>query len=629
MCGINGIVTRLKVDDTKEIVHLMNQLIQHRGPDDEGIYQDENLGYSISLGMQRLAIIDLDNGNQPFISDDNNIILVFNGEIYNYLELRDKLEKQYVTFLTNSDTEVILRLYEKYGSNFAHYLDGMYAISIYNRSEKCIYLYRDFFGEKPLYYTLNKDQFIFGSELKSIVSALKFKPIISFFATRLYFQLTYIPAPYTIYEDIFKLEPNHKLILSLDNFTLSKEKISSIEKRKINLKEEDALKIIHDSVFDSVKSRMVSDVPIGSFLSGGVDSSIISLCLAELSNKKINTFSIGFENKKFDESTKSNLVASLIKSDHNLLVIKEKELLENVSLILNNFDEPFGDSSAIPSYLLSQFTREKVKVALTGDGGDEVFGGYNKYHLGRLNTIYTNIVNQNFHAKIKQYIGILLKTKSDNRGSRFKIKKMLESIDYENKYYQNIVSLGFKSAESPHLFNDNNFEIDVFEYYLKSFNAPINSLNDFRHFDYLTSLEGDMLVKVDRTSMMSSLECRSPFLNRSIWEFSFQIPEDYLLRNFSKKYLLKESFAPYFPSNFFEQPKQGFGVPIGDWLRTVLREELLKYCEKTFLVTQGLFKVTYINKMVNNHLEMREDNTFKIWAYFCFQKWYLEIYDQN
>lgn len=382
MCGINGIIDRNNRSEIEinTILTKMNNLIIHRGPDDDGFIVTKQDSFSLGMAMRRLSIIDLTSGKQPIYSEDKKIVIVFNGEIYNYRILKSKLEAEGVHFNTTSDTEVILKLYEKYGVESFKWLDGMFGFSIYDQNINKLYIARDFFGEKPLYYTNTGQQFLWASELKSIISTITTKPEISKKGLNLYFRLTYIPAPYTIYDNIFKLEANHYIEY---NLTTHEKTITKINEEPVPKEEkisfDNAKKQVKNLVYDSVSSRSISDVPLGTFLSGGVDSSIVSLCLSQATNKKIETFSIGFKKTKFDESDKARLVAKMINSNHHEFIIGEDDLKDNISEILLNFDEPFSDTAALPTYLVSKKTKDYVKVALTGDGGDEVFGGYNKY----------------------------------------------------------------------------------------------------------------------------------------------------------------------------------------------------------------------------------------------------------
>jgi len=621
MCGINGNLI-YEEKSLLEDINAMNNLIIHRGPDDDGVFFETNKSFSVALGMRRLSIIDLSNGNQPMNSVDEKVIIVFNGEIYNYKVLRSKLEARNITFKTNSDTEVILKMYLEFGVGSFSQLDGMFAFSIYDKRTNKLFITRDFFGEKPLYYSTVDENFIWGSELKSVKSQLKFYPEISKKGLELFFSLTYIPAPYTIYEGVYKLEPNKYIEYRIDKKQLSMHKLHKKTKEpKFKGGFNNAKKTTKKLVEESVYSRSVSDVPIGTFLSGGVDSSIVSYCLAKNTESKINTFSIGFEKKSFDETDKSRVIAKLINSNHHEFIINEKCLLSNLDNILENFDEPFADASALPTFLVSKKTSEHVKVALTGDGGDEVFGGYNKYYINNINKSYTNFLSKKTHQFLKKMASPLLKTKDDNRGLRFKVRKAMDSIDYNNNFYWNIISLGFKEHEINQLLKKQSN--NIFEYYKKDLNLNESvSLYDLRRIDKHVSLEGDMLVKVDRTSMLTSLECRAPFLNKKLWDFTNSLPDNYLIHKRSKKYILKEAFKEVFPSNFLEKSKKGFGVPVGDWLRSFLKEELIHYTNKKFVEEQNLFNYPYIEKLINNHITGYEDNTFKVWSYYCFQKWY-------
>lgn len=630
MCGINGVIfkSEQELHTIKQTLTQMNDLIIHRGPDDDGVYLKNDSRYSVGMGMRRLSIIDLSTGHQPMYSEDKNISIVFNGEIYNYQTLREQLKEQGINFTTTSDTEVILKLYETYGTDSFAMLDGMFGLSIHDYNNNKLYIARDFFGEKPLYYTNTNNSFYWASELKSIFNSLPTKPAISKEGLNLYFRLTYIPAPHTIYEGVYKLEPNNYITYDLETFDFSIHQIhDTTPKAKSKLSFDEAKTEVKDRVFKSVESRSVSDVPLGTFLSGGVDSSVVSYCLSEISNSKIDTFSIGFEKATFDETDKSRVVAKQIDSNHHEFIINESDLSENIDSILLNFDEPFADSSSLPTYLVSNKTKSYVKVALTGDGGDEVFGGYNKYYIGKLNSRYTKIVPKFIHNGVKSLSSASLKRKDDSRGFKYKLNKLVNAINYNDSYYWDIISLGFETNDINTLLTDDYQKQNLFEYYkTKTGISNPKSLNDFRTIDRHLSLEGDMLVKVDRTSMLNSLECRAPFLNRELFEFTMSLPEDYLLKKWSKKHILKEAFKDNFPEGFLEKSKQGFGVPVGDWLRGGLKQELLSYIEASHLKNQGIFNMKNMTRLVENHVNGKEDNTFKVWSFFCFQKWYSKTY---
>ena len=535
------------------------------------------------------------------------------------------MENQGVSFKTKSDTEVILKLYETEGTTAFKKLDGMFAFSIYDQTINKVFIARDFFGEKPLYYTKTKDKFIWGSELKSILKLSPILPEIDKLGLNLFFKLTYIPAPYTIYEGVYKLESNHFLTYDLNTHEYNSSIIDAPKTiKKEPIPYERAKTTVKKLVRESVESRSVSDVPIGTFLSGGVDSSVVSWSLSKMSASKINTFSIGFEKKSFDESDKARTVAKLINSNHHEFILNEDDLKDHVHDILINFDEPFSDSSSLPSFLVAKETSQHVKVALTGDGGDEMFGGYNKYYMGNINKKYTQLVPKGIHNTISKAIEPLLNTKQDNRGMRFKIQRLLKAIDYSGDYYWDIISLGFASNSLSFYLLPDYLMNNPFNYYKEAsgIKSP-KSLTEYRAIDKQISLEGDMLVKVDRTSMLSSLECRAPFLNKKIWNYANTLPENYLMKGFDKKHILKAAFEKEFPKGFLDKSKAGFGVPVGDWLRSSLRSELESYIDKTLLETQNIFQVIPVIKLVMDHINGKKDHTFKVWSFFCFQKWYI------
>lgn len=626
MCGINGIIakTNRSKNEISTILNSMNDLIIHRGPDEDGVFSEENDKFSVGMAMRRLSIIDLSSGQQPIFSDDKQIVIVFNGEIYNYKVIKAKLVADGVSFSTSSDTEVILKAYEKYGVESFQWLDGMYGFSIYDKNINKLFIARDFFGEKPLYYTHTDKEFIWASELKSIINTIDFTPNISKKGLNLYFRLTYIPAPHTIYENIYKLEANHYIEYDLASNHTTIHKINAEPKPKtIDISFDDAKAKTKELVYNSVDSRSIADVGLGTFLSGGVDSSIISLCLAQSTDKKIDTFSIGFKKASYDETDKSRVVAKMVNSNHHEFIIDEDDLKNNIHEILVNFDEPFSDTAALPTHLLSEKTREHVTVALTGDGGDEVFGGYNKYYVGKMNKRYTGLMPKGLHKMVSKLSNKYLIDKDDTRGRKFQINKLLNAIDYDGEFYWDIISLANTSNQLEEIIKPEYFENNLFQEYKDVLGKQkIETLTDFRLVDKILSLEGGMLAKVDRTSMMTSLECRAPFLNKDIWEFTNTLPESYLMKGWNKKHILKEAFRDQFPDEFLEKGKSGFGSPTGDWLRQSLRKELESYIEPNMLKEQGLFNIEMITKLVNEHLDSKKDSTFRVWSFYCFQKWY-------
>ncbi|MDC6352772.1 asparagine synthase (glutamine-hydrolyzing) [Zeaxanthinibacter sp. PT1] len=631
MCGINGFVKYSSSSKEQVLTDLakMNDLILHRGPDDDGSFVEINKDFELAMGMRRLSIIDLASGKQPITTESELFTIVFNGEIYNYQELRKKLVKEGINFKTHSDTEVILKLYELEGTKSFRKLDGMFAFSIYDKQAKKIVIARDFFGEKPLYYYFNNDIFLWASELKSLSNQLNFKPELSKIGLNQFFRLTYIPAPNTIYKDIYKLEANHYIEFDIVTKSYTIEQIEEefeIHQDKVDF--ESAKANVRKLVQESVTSRSVADVPIGTFLSGGVDSSITSLCLAQSTDRPINTFSIGFEKKDWGETDKSRLVAQQIKSDHHEFIIGESDLKDHIHEILLNFDEPFSDTASLPTFLVAKKTSQYVKVALTGDGGDEIFGGYTKYYMGKINSQYTSMVPKALHSQVLKYIYPLLADKHDNRGLKFRLRKLLNSIDYEGNHYWDIISLANSQHNLKSFLNEDWQYDEIFKRYQERLSIwKPNSLTEYRLIDKIVSLEGGMLAKVDRTSMLSSIECRAPFLNKELWRYTNSLPEKFLMKGWNKKYILKEAFKEDFPPGFLDKSKKGFGSPVGDWLRSGLQAELETYISTPFLQKQGIFKINNIQQLVTSHLDATSDNTFSVWAYYCFQKWYTNIYE--
>jgi asparagine synthase (glutamine-hydrolysing) len=636
MCGINGIISKSKINDLNLMIQTMNDKIIHRGPDDDGKYIHADC---IAFGMRRLAIIDLNTGTQPIYNNDKSIVIVFNGEIYNYLELKQILIGFGVIFNTNSDTEVILKCYEYYGLSFIEKLNGMFAFAIHDLKKNKIIIARDQIGEKPLYYYKYNDQFIFASELKSIKSI--FNKItnkqltLSKEGLDLYFSLTFIPAPFTIYNEISKLLPGHYIEISTNDYTTkilnySKVLDFSTSNERIN-NYEFAKKKLFNLLNDSVEKRLISDVPVGSFLSGGVDSSIITAIMAsQKSHTKIETFSIISDNKNFDESERSFAVSRHLNTIHHAINLNINELKNLVDTIILNYDEPFADSSALATYYISKKTKEYVTVALTGDGGDEVFGGYNRYFMTTYSNMYRKLIPNTLHKYLLKPLTNSFKIQNDNRGKLFKYKKFINGIGLNEKEdLSNIISLGFLNKEKTLLFKYDSPKsfCNLIDYHYESV-LCLSQLARSRFIDINVSLEGDMLTKVDRSSMLTSLECRTPLLDPRLVNFSFQLPDHFLIKGAETKYILKDTFKNMLPKGLFNLSKSGFGVPVGDWLRNELKFELLDLTNAELIINQDIFNLNYIEKIVSEHLKNENDHTFKLWCIFCFQKWWINnIYE--
>lgn len=623
MCGINGVIYKEPIQHIFSKINLMDDMIIHRGPDDDGTYTFEN---RIAMGMRRLSIIDLEHGKQPMYSNDRNLVVVFNGEIYNFLELKKDLEAAGVRFCTSSDTEVILRLYEKYGKKSFVMLNGMFAFSIHDKIKNEMIIVRDRFGEKPLYYTADKDRFIYASELKSIVKIAPEVKVLSEKSLFLYFTLTYIPAPYTVYTNVFKLKAGNYITINTQSLEVNEQPYWDINLQS-DIKFEDyvsAKKQLRALLFDSVEKRMIADVPIGVFLSGGVDSTIIAAIMSKVSGKKINTFSIGYENKRYDESKRARMVSDHIHSAHHEYILDYNNILDKVDDIILNYDEPFADSSCLPTYYVSKQTANHVKVALTGDGGDEVFGGYNKYQIHSYGKVYESLVPEIIHKRVIKPFFNSAGRAVNSKSAFAKMKKMVNALGRDVvSNHLNIISLGFQKKQLLMLFNDKSaFEGmnlgDIF-----SFPSSTNSrLKLARYIDKDISLEGDMLVKVDRASMLCSLECRAPFLDHRLMEFTYQIPDEFLIKGSNKKRILKDTFEDLLPAGFFDSPKYGFEIPVGEWFRGKMKADLDKTLSAENMERHNLLNINHVRGLISEHVSLKADHSWQLWTLYCFQKWY-------
>lgn len=620
MCGIYGFISKKYTQ--AQLVTATNSL-EKRGPDASGYYFKSPLG----LGHRRLSIIDLSSGGQPMFSEDKNIILVFNGEIYNFQSIKKEVATLGCNFLTNSDTEVIIKAYQAWGlQGCLDHLEGMFAFALWDEKLQKIFVVRDRYGEKPLYYTSNKEGFFFASELKALKEHYS-KEKLSKTALNLFFSLSYIPAPHTIYKDIFKLQPGNYLEIEKNGEYKIKrfyDLKSIVQKNQNNqIKDyEQAKKELRQLLFSSVEERMISDVPLGSFLSGGIDSSIVSAIMAKLSNQPIKTFSIGFKEKAYDESERAALVAKHISSEHTLHILGHEDLLAVVDETLAYFDEPFGDSSAIPSMMVAKKARKKVTVVLTGDCADELFGGYEKY-LGKHYAVKYNQYPKVLRSIFETGIKLVPHTNLTNHTLR-KVKKVIQAAGQtpENRYLA-LTSLGYQPAEKNNLLNAA-YQEDVSDEILRYFNQVgiTDELTQTFYSDLNLVLEGDMLSKVDRASMINSLEARVPFLDSKIVDFSFRLPHHFKIQGNNKKRILKDTFADLLPKETLSFSKKGFGIPIRLWFQNELRSELLELLEAQFIENQAIFSSAYISKLLKEHMSNQENHSSKLWQLYVFQKWY-------
>lgn len=620
MCGIAGIIKSKENIQEVELKNICNHL-QKRGPDEEGFFIDGRIG----LGHKRLSIIDLESGSQPMVSENGELVIVFNGEVYNFLQLKKELLQKGYTFRTNSDTEVLIIAYQAYGlEGLLNKIEGMFAFALFDKKKDCIYLVRDKFGEKPLYYYTNEESFSFASELKAIEGLIPFKEI-DLDALNLFLSLTYIPAPHTIYKGIKKLEAGHYLIIKpngefnlyryYDLLERLKEKVpvNDYETEKEHLR---------TLLYQSVKERMIADVPIGAFLSGGIDSSIITAVMTEISEKPINTFSIGFLEKEYDESARAKLVAEKVQSNHTVHFLDYKDVVQLIDDIILYYDEPFGDSSAIPSFYVAKLAREQVTVVLTGDCADELFGGYEKY-LGQWYAKKLKGLPKGISLPLKFIINHLPHTRWTNSFLR-RAKKVINNANLSAfDLHYSYMCLGFNEAERFSLLKKEKFKEvkGEIEKLFSSFEG--NDLEKGFYTDLKVVLEGDMLAKVDRICMQNSLEARIPFLDSKLVEAAYRMPVEYKIKGKEKKRILKDTFKHLLPDETVKYRKKGFGVPVDYWFKNQLKPELDQLLDKNFIEKQGIFNFSEIEKLVREHMSGKENHKGKLWSLFVFQKWYI------
>lgn len=624
MCGIAGFISKNR--HSEELIQGMIDTIKHRGPDSDGTWRDTNT--NVVLGHKRLAILDLsESGHQPMTSHSGRYVIVLNGEIYNYLELKSEIESEkIINWRGSSDTEVLLELIDLFGLKVAlEKCIGMFAFAIYDKLENKLSLARDRIGEKPLYYFTNENSFVFASELKPLMKFPSFKKEINSTALNEFLNLSYINHPNSIFENTYKLEPGYYLDLDVNNLTFTKhcywdsDKLSKFgDGIELDLSYEESVNKLDTLINNSVKMQMRTDVPFGAFLSGGVDSSLVVALMQKNSTLKINTFSIGFEDKRYDESVFAREVAKHIGTNHTDLILSNKDLSEVVGLIPKMYDEPFADSSQIPTFLVSKLAKEKVTVSLSGDGGDELFYGYNHYFLFYKILSFTSGIKEIplklFIKFIKSLFGNKLSifNKELNINNYNKILYFIKEKDLIEKYkvFFNLLSTNILNdikVSSKRKVEKLNYNTDIISYY------------DFKNY-----LINDILVKVDRAAMYNSLETRVPFLDKDVVEFSLRLPYNYKYRNDKTKSVLRDVLYRYVPSNLIERKKQGFSIPIENWLRNELKNNVLELLSDERILKQGIFKLEEIKKIKNEFYIDKVNRNVLIWNLFIFQQWYEE-----
>lgn len=627
MCGIVGFVYRKPQLAEREVLERMNRAIIHRGPDDDGFYTQGNVG----LAMRRLSIIDLASGQQPICTPDKTKWIIFNGEIYNYQELRSDLEKQGHAFYTKSDTEVVLHLYDKYGPDCVKHLRGMFAFAIWDERKETLFLTRDRVGKKPLLYSHQPNgNLIFASEFRALLAHPEVGKEVDYEAIHHYLSYLCVPAPLTAFKQIRKLEPAHWLIWK--NGEIKTERYWQPDfNKKIDISveeaEEETLRILREAV----KLRMISEVPLGAFLSGGVDSSAVVALMAEASETPVKTFSIGFEEQDFSELKYAKRVAEHIGADHHEFIVKP-DALDVLPTLVEHYGEPYADSSAIATYYVAKETRKHVTVALNGDGGDESFAGYERYFAMRLAEKY-NKIPQFLRKSIVEPAVNLFPASELKRSRARDMKRFVKaaSLPKAERYFRWMSCLDRQTKEriyTPH-FKDQVKTAETANF-LNSWFSHANGLGvvDTAMFvDQMTYLPNDLLVKVDIASMAVSLEARSPFLDHKLIEFAASLPEKIKLQGVETKSLLKKVASRLVPKEVLYRPKMGFGVPYGSWLRGELKGLVFETLLSETSSKRSIFQQSEIQHLVTQHMEGKIDNSYQLVTLIMLELWFQQYID--
>lgn len=619
MCGIAGIVAGdpdglVQASD----VQRMCDMIVHRGPDSEGVFAEGRVG----LGIRRLRIIDLSTGDQPVHNEDRSVWVVFNGEIYNFPELRSGLQSRGHSFYTNTDTEVIVHLYEEYGSDCVRHLRGMFGFALWDSRNQRLLLARDRFGKKPLHYAFRDGRLLFGSEIRSLLAVAPELGEIDPEGLQSYFCLGYIPDPQTAFKAIRKLPPGHTL--EFTNASLRLQSYWDLPKFGMGQfnSEEEALKQLEGHLREAVRIRLISDVPLGALLSGGVDSSVVVALMAQLSSAPVKTFSIGFRNQDFNETEHARLVAQTFGTEHHEFVV-EPDFSETLVALTHQLEEPFGDASMLPTYAVCRMARQHVTVALAGDGGDEVFAGYDRYAVNlqrqRLKFIpgwAGRIYREGLFPRLPRtvYGRRYLYTMSLPPNERYlSYISVLDTGGPEaNVFTQEFLSL-CRSSRSP---------LDSLREYTK--NAPaIDDLSRLQYLDMKSYLPGDILPKVDRMSMANSLEVRAPLLDHVLAEWACQLPPQWKIQRGEQKYMLKKVAERLgVPRSVLYRRKQGFAIPLEQWFRGKWKDELLAILLEPTTLQRGYFDAKAIRALMNEHSRGRRDRSRELWLLLIFELWH-------
>lgn len=625
MCGIAGWInlnTTEPQTDAQSVLHSMCDTIVHRGPDSEGIWTDD----TVALGMRRLSIIDLHTGDQPVYSEDKTIVAMVNGELYNFREVRAQLEKKGHRFVTQTDVEIVPHLYEEYGEDFVDHINGMFAIALWDSRRKRLILARDRYGEKPLYYGVFGGKLIYGSEPKALLAHPDVSRELNFDALRQYLSYDYVPAPLSIYKGIFKLPAAHTLTAENGEFKTRRYWNVSFNKNGHVRSLEEAAGELRSLLSDAVRMRLVADVPLGVLLSGGIDSSTVAAFAAQHATETVKTFSIGFSEDSFDETSYAREVAAHLNTDHYEEILSVAKAADLIGEIGGWLDEPLSDGSLIPTYLLSKFVRKHVTVAIGGDGGDELFAGYPMYYGHKVAAAYKMIPGVIRSGMIEPVVR-RLPVSTKNLSFDYRAKRFVRSARYDTVTRHHSWFGSFSIDEQLPLLTDAVLAQTSGDIYAgaRETLAICDAQNEIEQMQYLDMnyyMAEDILTKVDRAAMAVSLETRAPFLDPRIVEFAATLPLDFKLRGRQGKYILKRAVEGLVPRSVLNRSKKGFGIPIAEWLKGRLNPMLHDLLAPEHLSDQGLFEPDHVQQLIKEHEMGAASHHKQLWTLLVFQLWH-------
>jgi len=624
MCGIAGIVSRNGEGVESTAIHRMCESLVHRGPDEEGIFVKDGAG----LGMRRLSVIDLTGGHQPVFNEDRTVWIVYNGEIYNFPELRAELEARGHCLSTHSDTEVIVHLYEDFGADCVKRLRGMFAFALYDARRHRLLLARDRLGKKPLHYALRNGQLFFASEIKAILAVAPELAASDSEALLQYFYFGYIPDPATAFTPIQKLPPGHTLEFQDGKIRVNQYWDLPEYGTHHPRSEEECLEELEHRLTEAVRVRLIADVPLGALLSGGTDSSTVVALMARVSSSPVKTFSVGFGHADFNEAPYARLVAQRFATEHHELIL-EPDVVDTVEQLSRHLEEPFGDSSMLPTYYISCLARQHVTVALSGDGGDEAFGGYDRYRI-HLQERSHDWIPEWLGRLYRQYVHPYVPYRMPGRNLAYSI-----SLPWAERYTEG-VSLHAFQREMSLLSHDfvvsgerRGSPLALFRSFLEK--APAHDpLSRVLYLDTKTYLPGDILTKVDRMSMATSLEARVPLLDHLFLEWVTRLPAKWKMRRGSQKYILRKLAERVgVPREVLDRPKQGFALPLVHWIRNELREMVLTVLLEPRTLQRGYFNPAGVRRLLDEHFQGRRDHSARIWRLLMFEMWQRNFMEQS